>query len=431
MRFKSSRIVVLLTILTTIFASQSVFAQALPGKAYVIPIKGEINRATHNFVRDVVDDLNKEGAEAIIFEIDTYGGLVEEAIKIKDIIIDTNIPTITFVNNKAASAGVLITIAGEHVVMAENAVIGSAETLPNTEKALSMWRGVLRDTTQYRGRDSLIIEAMADKDIEIPNLTTSGKLVSLTANEALALGVADKLTSDYNEMLITFGYSVSEVVVIEEGLQVKLAKYISNPYISTLLLTLGFVGVVLEILTPGFGLGATISLMGFGLYFGGNILAGNSNWTSLILFVVGLVLLIIEGLVPGFGLPGIGGLIFVLGGTVLAMQDLSTALLSLSIAIIITALVSIVMVKMGFQSKLLNRVILSNKLESKKGYLSSVVLKDVTDKEGVALTELRPSGFAIIDGDKYDVLTEGGFIPKGTQIKVVRVEGAKIFVRRV
>jgi membrane-bound serine protease (ClpP class) len=420
-----------LTILTTIFASQSVFAQAPPGKAYVIPIKGEINRATHNFVRDVVDDLNNEGAEAIIFEIDTYGGLVDEAIKIKDVIIGTNIPTITFVNNKAASAGVLLTIAGEHVVMAENAVIGSAETIPNTEKVLSMWRGVLRDTAQYRGRDSLIIEAMADKDIEIPNLTTSGKLVNLTANEALALGVADKLTSDYNEMLTTFGYSVSEVVVIEEGLQVKLAKYISNPYISTLLLTLGFVGLVVEILTPGFGLGGTISLMGFGLYFGGNILAGNSNWTSLILFVVGLVLLIIEGLVPGFGLPGIGGLLFVLGGTVLAMQDLSTALLSLSIAIIITALVSIVMVKMGFQSKLLNRVILSNKLESKKGYLSSVILKDMTDKEGVALTELRPSGFAIIDGDKYDVLTEGGFIPKGTQIKVVRVEGAKIFVRRV
>lgn len=431
MRIRKVGIVVLLAIVAIIAASLNVSAQAPPGKVYVVPIKGEINRATHNFVRDVVDDLNRKGAEAIIFEIDTYGGLVDEAIKIKDVIIGTNIPTISFVNNKAASAGVLITIASEHIVMAENAVIGSAETIPNTEKVLSMWRGVLRDTAQYRGRDSLIIEAMADKDIEIPGLVSSDKLVNLTAQEAIEYGVADILTKDYREMLSHFGYEASDIEVVDEGLQVKLAKYISNPYISTILLTLGFVGLVIEILTPGFGLGGTISIMGFALYFGGNILAGNSNWTSLILFVVGLVLLMIEGIVPGFGLPGIGGLVFVIAGTVLAMQDLTTAVLSLSISIIITAFVAIIMVKMGFKSKLLNKIILSNRLEGKKGYLSNEAKEDMTGKEGVSLTELRPSGFATIEGEKYDVLTEGGFIPKDTQIKVVRVEGAKIFVRRM
>lgn len=431
MRFKRAWIVLLFAILLGIASSQSVFAQSLPGKAYVVPIKGEINRATHNFVRDVVDDLNNKGAEVIIFEIDTYGGLVDEAIKIKDVIIGTNIPTISFVNNKAASAGVLITIASEHVVIAENAIIGSAETIPNTEKVLSMWRGVLRDTAQFRGRDSLVIEAMADKDIEIPGLVTSNKLVNLTAREALEYGVADMQSSDYEAMLSNFGYEVSGIEKVDEGLQVKLAKYISNPYISTILLTLGFVGLVIEILTPGFGLGGTISIMGFGLYFGGNILAGNSNWTSLILFVVGLILLMIEGVVPGFGLPGLGGIVFVIAGTVLAMQDLSAAVLSLSIAIIITALVSIVMIKMGFRSKLLNKIILSNKLEGKKGYLSNDTMDEMVGKEGISLTELRPSGFATIDGEKYDVLSEGGYIPKETQIKVARVEGAKIFVRRV
>jgi len=431
LRIRKVGIVLFLAIVAILAASLNVSAQETPGKVYVVPIKGEINRATHNFVRDVVDDLNREGAEAIIFEIDTYGGLVDEAIKIKDVIIDTNIPTISYVNNKAASAGVLITIASEHVVMAENAVIGSAETIPNTEKVLSMWRGVLRDTAQYRGRDSLVIEAMADKDIEIPGLVSADKLVNLTAQEAIEYGVADILTKDYREMLDHFGYNSSDIEVVDEGLQVKLAKYISNPYISTILLTLGFVGLVIEILTPGFGLGGTISIMGFALYFGGNILAGNSNWTSLILFVVGLILLIIEGLVPGFGLPGIGGLIFVIAGTVLAMQDLSTAVLSLSISIIITALVAIVMIKMGFKSKLLNKIILNNRLEGKKGYLSNEAEANMIGKEGVSLTELRPSGFATIEGEKYDVLSEGGFIPKGTQIKVIRVEGAKIFVRRV
>lgn len=428
-RFKL-KFVILLTALLMSAVFSSAFANSPEGKVYVIPIKGEINRATHNYVRDVVDDLEAKGASAIIFEIDTYGGLVDEAIKIKDIIIGTSIPTISFVNNKAASAGVLITIASENVAMTETAVIGSAETIPDTEKVLSMWRGVLRDTAQYRSRESLVIEAMADRDIEIPNVIEMGKLVNLTAYEALEHGVADIITSDYRVMLAEFGYEANEIVKVDEGLQVKFAKFIANPYISGMLLTLGFVGLVVEILTPGFGVGGTISIMGFALYFGGNILAGNSNWTSLILFVVGIILLLIEGIVPGFGLPGIGGIIFVIAGTVLAMQDVARAILTISIAIIISAIVSIVMVKMGHRSKMLGRIILSNRLVGEKGYLSSQADDSLTGKSGVSITELRPSGFADIDGEKIDVLSETGFIPKNTPIIVIRVEGAKIFVRR-
>lgn len=426
MKFKR----IILVLLFVLLLGQVSYADD-PGKVYVVPIKGEINRATHNYVRDIVNDLNNQNVEAIIFEIDTYGGLVDEAIKMKDIIIGTNIPTISYVNNKAASAGVLITIASEHVVMSNNAIIGSAETIPNTEKVLSMWRGVLRDTAQYRGRDALLVESMADSDIEIDGVIERGKLLNLTAVEAYDLGLADLLSNDYTQMLNHFGYEASEIVVKEEGLQVKLAKYISNTSVSTLLLTLGFVGLVVEILTPGFGVGGTISIMGFGLYFGGNILAGNSNWTSLVLFVVGLGLLIIEGIVPGFGLPGIGGLVFVLAGTVLAMQDLPAAFLSLSIAIIITALVTTIMIKMGYKSKLLSKVVLSNRLDGHKGYLSTTTMSDMMDKEGETITELRPTGFMTIDNEKFDVLAESGFIPKNTKVKVVKVEGSKIFVRRI
>jgi len=146
---------------------------------------------------------------------------------------------------------------------------------------------------------------------------------------------------------------------------------------------------------------------------------------------VGLGLLVIEGVVPGFGLPGIGGLIFVLAGTVLAMQDLAAAVLSLSIAIIVTTLVAVVMVKHGYKSKLLNRIILSNKLDSDRGYLSTNTMSDLMDKDGIALSELRPSGFIVIDGEKYDALAETGYIPENSNVKVVKVEGSKIFVRRI
>lgn len=400
------------------------------GKVYVVPIKGEINRATHNYVRDVVEELSNENVDAIIFEIDTYGGLIDEAQKIKDIILSTNIPTISFVNNKAASAGVLITIASEKVVMSSNSSIGSAETIPNTEKILSFWRSVLRDTAQYRGRNSYIVEAMADKDIVIEGINTKGKLVNLTANEALKHNIADYISNDVNDILAHFNIETSEVVTMGESLQVKMAKYISSPYISTILLALGFIGVALEIMTPGFGIGGTISILSFGLYFSGNILAGNSNWTSLVLFVVGLILLVIEAMVPGFGLPGISGIILVIVGTVLAMESLQAAVMSLSIAIIISSIVTVYLVRIGYKSKLFDSIILSNKLDKEKGYLSVDTMDYLMDKEGNTLSELRPTGFIDIEGEIFDALSEGDFISKNIPIKVVKAEGSKIYVRR-
>ena len=398
---------------------------------YVVPIKGEINKATYNFVNHTMEKLNKTNVKAIIFEIDTYGGLIDQAAEIKNLIISTNIPTISYVNNKAESAGVLLTIAAEKVVMSSTATIGSAETIPNTEKVLSMWRSFLRDTAQYRGRDSDIIEAMADRDIEIDGIVEKGKLVNLTSSEAVKYGIADLSTDSYEDILDYFNLKGANIVKVDEGLQIKLAKYISNPYVSSFLLSLGFIGLVVELITPGFGIGGTLSIIGFGLYFGGNILAGNSEWTSLALFVTGLILLVVEGIVPGFGLPGISGIILVLVGTVLAMDSLSVALLSISIAIIITTIVTIILMKMGFKSEIFNKVVLNTKLKDEKGYLSVDTAVSYMDKEGITITGLRPSGFIEIDGIKLDVLSDSEFIPQNTIIKVVRVEGSKIFVRRV
>lgn len=378
-----------------------------------------------------MENIDPNTTDAIIFDIDTYGGLVDQAISIKDLIISSPVPTISYVNNKAVSAGVLITIASEKVAMSSSANIGSAETIPNEEKILSMWRGVLRDTAQLRDRDDKIIEAMADADIEIKGIVEKGKLLNLTSKEAKEYGISDVTADSYEEILEHFDIQGAKIVEIGESLQVKLSKYIASPYIGSLLLTLGFVGMVIEILTPGFGFGGTISIIGFGLYFGGNILAGNSNWTSLILFTIGLILLVIEAIVPGFGLPGIGGILFVFLGVVLAVDSVSTALLSLSIAVIVTAIVTIILVKLGFKSKLIDKVILTSNHTTERGYLSTDNMNIYLGKIGISKTELRPTGFIEIEGIKLDALAESGHIQRDAQVKVVKVEGSKIFVRRV
>lgn len=425
---KSKLNIIIIMLIILIFSSLS-FAED-NGNIYVIPIEGEINKATYNFVRDSISNIDTNNAEAIIFEINTYGGLIDQASNIKDLIISVPIPTISYVNNKAISAGTLITIASENVVMSSSATIGSAETRPIEEKSLSMWRGFLRDTAQYRGRDSTIMEAMADQDIEINGIISKGKLLNLTSREALEYGISDLTADSYDEIIKYFNMGNASVKKVDESLQVKLAKYIANPYISSLLLTLGFIGLVIEILTPGFGLGGTISIIGFGLYFGGNILAGNSNWTSLILFVTGLILLVVELVVPGFGLPGIGGILFVAVGVILAVDSLSTALLSLSIAIIITTILTVILLKKGFKSKSIEKIILQSNHDNESGYLSTDSMDVYLNKTGITKTELRPTGFIEIEGIKLDALSESGHISKNTPVKVVRVEGSKIYVRR-
>lgn len=428
---KKWRILILALMAILLLSSMGIGSTANHGDVYVIPIKGEINSASYSFLKDVITDINMDSTKAIIFEIDTYGGLIDQASNIKDLILSINIPTISFVNNKAESAGVLITIASEKVVMATNSTIGSAETIPNTEKILSTWRAFLRDTAQYRGRDTEIIQAMADSDIMVSGINTKGKLVNLTSKEALEYGITDLVSDDYDEILDYFGFTNANIVKVDEGLQVKLAKLISKPYISSLLLTLGLVGMVIEILTPGFGIGGTISIISFGLFFGGNILAGNSNWTALALFATGLLLLVVEGIVPGFGLPGIAGIIFVIGGTILAMGSLTSAIASLSIAIILTTIVTVILLKLGFRSKLLERFILKAEHNKERGYLSVDSNDIYLNKIGITTTELRPSGFIEIDGNKLDALSDSSFIPKDVQVQVFRVEGSKIFVRRI
>lgn len=427
-RLRGAKVLLLILIFLMLLNGMA-FAEGI-GDVYVIPIEGEITRATYNYLRTTLREVTKRSPKAIIFEIDTYGGMIYEAERIKNLIIDLDVPTISFVNNKAESAGVLIAISSEKVVMSFSSTIGSAETVPDTEKVLSMWRSFLRDVAQLRGRDPDIIEAMADSDIYIEGVSEKGKLLNLTGKEALKYGVADLMTDEYEEMLSHFRIKYSNIVRVEEPLEVKLAKVLSSPYINTLFLTIGFVGMIIEIFTPGFGIGGTVSIIAFGLFFAGNILAGNSQWTSLAIFITGLILLVVEAIVPGFGLPGISGIVLVILGTVLAMGSLVSALMSISVAIIITTIITILLVKHGRRIPHLENIVLDTSHEQEE-YEVPAGYDEYLGSKGVSISELRPSGKIEIDGRRLDAISEGAFIPRGSDIEVIRVEGTKIIVRRV
>lgn len=224
-------------------------------------------------------------------------------------------------------------------------------------------------------------------------------------------------------MLTTnFVYAASGSAFIE--------KIFFNDYIFTILLIVAIVGAVLEILTPGFGLGGIISIAAFAIFFWGNICMGNTNWFEILLFILGLLLLGFEIMIPGFGVAGISGILAISAAIVLSMKDIYFAIFSLAIALVIAIALGVALFKRGIDSELINRLRLFTESSSEKGYVG---VKSEEVKNGDVLitkTALRPTGYAIFHDEKVEVISDVGFIGKNEEVRVVRISGARVFVEK-
>ncbi|MCD5414861.1 MAG: ATP-dependent Clp protease proteolytic subunit [Clostridiales bacterium] len=398
------------------------------GDIYVIPVDGEIGPAVYQFLSDQIAIATENEAAAIIFGIDTYGGRIDSAISISELITGIDIPTIAFVNTKAESAGVLITISAETIAMAPHSTIGSAEPIPNNEKILSFWTSKLRSVARERGIDPEIVAAMADKSISIENVVDYKRLLNLGTREAEELGLADIVATDYYDLIEQLDIEFNKVVHVAVSFRVLVAQILSSAILVPLLLSLGFIGIMVEIFTPGFGLGGTLSIVSFSLFFAGSILAGHATYAVLIIFAAGILLLFVEALVPGFGIAGIGGIICLIGSIFMASSSVATAVVSLIIAMVFSVIALVLLLKFGPKTKFLDKIVLR---ASEKGYIAAA--KDYSvllNKEGIVKSYLRPAGKVEIEGAVYDVIADGDFIEKGKEIKVIKVEGRKIVVTK-
>ncbi|PAB58932.1 NfeD family protein [Anaeromicrobium sediminis] len=431
------RIVKLLIVLLVFSLLTSMSYGNEAGTVYVIPIKGEINKAVTTYIKANIERAEKdEDAIAIIFEIDTLGGFIQEAVKIKDYILESNLQTIAFVNKKAESAGVLLTISCDKIVMAKGATIGSAETIPHTEKNLSYWKGELRAVAEMKKRDPKLIEAMADKRNEIIDessgeyIVKKGELLNLTSQEAQDVKLIDGIGSTYKEALNIANINYNHVEVIGENLSLKIAQIVSNPYVATFLIVIGFLGIIIEIMTPGFGIGGLVGIIGFFTFFFGKNLSGDSSMIIIGVFVLGIILFAIEVGIPGFGIFGISGIILIITSIILSFNSIVVGVYALLVSLILCIVVGIFLFKYGPKSKYLNHIILDEKLSIKnqEEYLEHELL---INEVGIAITTLRPAGTANIKGNRHDVITEGNFIKAGEQIKVIKVIGKKIIVKKV
>ena len=210
-----------------------------------------------------------------------------------------------------------------------------------------------------------------------------------------------------------------------------MAQFLSHPWMPTLLLSIAFVSIVVELFAPKFTGLIFVGIAAFILYFYAHFQTGQAGWFHVICFVLGFILLIAEVFIPGFGLPGIAGIIFLLLGLTLAQGELIDGLFSISVAATLAFMVGIALTKIGYRSRFINRVVLEAALNAEEGVQSGLDFDFLKGKEGQALSALRPSGKIVIDGEVYDAVSPGNFIEKGSLIIVRQVNGSKLTVQTV
>ncbi len=438
------RKVFILLSLFIILLSPSIQGQNLK-VVYFIPIKEVIDLGLAPFVKRVLRQAEKNKVNAVIMEINTLGGRLDAAIQIRDALLDCEVPTIAFINKRAISAGALISLAAKHIVMAPGSSIGAAEpvtmgtgeTKTAGEKVISYVRKEMKATAEKNKRPVELAEAMVDPDVVIKGIIKKGKLLTLTTEEALKFKLIDAKASNLEEVLKLYNLKGATIERIKLNWAEKVVRVISHPLISSLLLSLGMLGMIMEFRTVSWGIAGTLAIICLVLFFWGHYIVGLAGWEELLLFIVGIGLLIAEiFFVPGFGITGTSGIILILTSLVMALisrhptfPDITGAISRVAYALLATFVISLALFKIIPHTTSWKRLVLNTEERKELGFTASNTLELYEGKTGYADTFLHPTGKAIIEGKRTDVVTEGGFIEKGTKIKVVKIEGNKVIVR--
>lgn len=430
-------LIIILYAITT-FAQQKI--------VYVAHIDGEIDLGLAPYITRVISEAEQNNASAIVFKINTFGGRVDAATQIKDAILSSKVLTIAFINNRAISAGALIALSCNKIVMVPGSSIGAATVVDQSgqkvgEKYQSYMRSEMRSTAERNGRPTDIAEGMVDERVVVKGLVDSTKLITLTSEEAYKYKIADSVITDFSEMLAMFKLKNAEEVEVSSNWAEGVVRFLNNPIISSILIMIGFFGLMAEIKTPGWGVAGTTGLIALTLFFGSSYILQLASVVEILMFVIGLGLLLAEiFIIPGFGVAGISGIILIFASIFLSllgskpfidMHDVSIAIIQLSGAMLFALLGIFLLAKYLPKSTAFNKLVLAESEKADKGFVSYPSEKDLIGKTGVAFTTLRPGGTAEIDGKRVDVVADSEYINQGTQIKVLRVEGIKVVVTPV
>ena len=426
---------------------------------YRVPIKGVIDLGLPPYIKRVIKEAEDAKAKAIIFEINTFGGRVDAATQIKDAILSSKVQTVGFINRRAISAGALISLSCEKIYMTGGGLIGAATAVDmsgkkGSEKVISFMREEMASTAEQRGRNKKIARGMVDEELSFTYLVLNqdsilvndiegrkeGKLISLTTDQALKYQIADGVAENMDSVLDSLGYEDFQIIEKSENWSEDIVRFLTNPVVASLLTTFGFLGILFELQSPGWGIPGFVGLTCLILSLSASYIAQLATMSDLLFVFAGIGLVLLEILViPGFGIIGIGGFGLMMYGLYLLLlpdipvgdeivgQAMDGFFIGLVGAIIGLALLIRLMIKTKFWKQLT-----SPGLQKKAdGFSNSFGWESFKGKEGIADTNLHPSGWIKLEEERIFVVSEGDFIEKGEKITVLSVDGNRVVVRKL
>lgn len=421
----------ILTLVVACLICGGVFSSvAMAAPVAVIQIKGQIDQGQVALVNRAMKDAADKGAQALVFEIDTFGGLVDSAVAIRDKINDSSIPTICYIKNRAWSAGALIAIANQHIAIVPGGSIGAAEPIPTTEKTVAALKAEFAATASNHGKNPKVAEAMVDKSLGYLPFAEPGQILALTDYQALQVGYADLVAANREMVLSHYGLP-NEVIEYQLSSSEKFAAWLSEPAIKGILLSILFVAVLTEIKTAGLGIAAGIGIVAAALFFGSQWLTGGIGWLEILLFLGGILLIIIELHAPGMTIFGVGGIIAILASIFLTLGGDLPALNILAISLVVAVIIFSLLLKKLPSSKLWSKLVLQDSENTQAGFVSAQDFSSYLGREGITLTLLRPAGIVDMEGTELNVVSQGSYIPAGIRVKVVSITGNRIVVKPI
>jgi membrane-bound serine protease (ClpP class) len=446
-------------------ANSTPTAPAPNAPVYVIPIRGQIEGALLYVIRRGIAEAEQKNAAAIVLVMNTPGGTLGAASDIVRSIQAAKLPVFTFVEKDAFSAGAIIALSTKAIYMAPGSVIGDAlpimmspiggvQEMPASleEKAVSAVSALVRSAAQEAGHDPELAEKMVRRENEFKIgdkvVCPAGRLLTLTADEASQPGKDGKsllsagTAADVPAVLESLGLAGRPIVEMQITSTEKIARLIAAA--APILMMLGFLGIYIEIKTPGFGLPGILGAACLALFFWGHHIAGLAGMEDLLIFIVGIALILVEiFLIPGFGFTGIFGLALVFVSLVGAMVrivpggswlpvwgDLQIPIFKTVAALVGTGAIALILGRFLPRSQLFGRITLAAANSAAGGYTAAPDTTSWIGKTGATLTQLHPAGAARIDGQRLDVVTSGEFIDTGVIVKIVEAHGSRIVVQK-
>lgn len=428
------------------------FAQQKTQKIFYFQIDDNISKPSERKLNQAIRQAQDVKADYLFMELNTFGGELDAADKMRMALLECQIPTIVFINKNAASAGALISLACDSIYMAPGSSIGAASVVNQTgeimpDKYQSYMRSLMRSTAEMNGRNPDIAQAMVDPDVEIPGISEKGKVLTFTTSEAIDHHFCNAEASDKDDVMQKMNIDSYQFVNQKVTWIDKVISFLINPLVSGVLIMFIIGGIYFEMQAPGIGFALVVAILAALLYFAPHYLEGLAAHWEIIVFLVGFGLLMLEiFVVPGFGVTGISGIVLMVGALVLTMifnvgfnfSMSAPGLFVKYLFLVLAACFAGFILSLWLGKKVISAdtrygsLSLKTRMDADKGYVAQDMnLSQYVGRTAVAATLLRPVGKIEIDGEILDATSEIGFIEKDEQVEVTRFENAQLFVKKL